>query len=409
MFSIRRIANLGMPCVSKASKAAPIATLCVRSLFTASRSLFARKAKADVAASEVEPEAERSEKRNALDQALKSLETQYGRGAIMRLGDSASKAKFPAEHAVISTGSLSLDAALGIGGLARGRIVEIFGPEMSGKTTIALHVIAEAQKKGGACVFIDAEHALDLNYASALGVKVDDLYLSQPDSGEQALEIVDTLIRSGAPDVVVVDSVAALVPRAEIEGEMGDLQIGLQARLMSQALRKLAGTVSRTHTVLIFINQLRMKIGVMFGNPEVTTGGNALKFYASQRLEIRKESSLKKGENVIGNMVKVKVAKNKLAAPFKTVSFEIEFGKGFNKLGELIDLGVQNGIVDRQGSWFNYKDTKLGQGKERAKVFLQENPVVAADIESQIRSVVFSKEKQVDFDDEVVAEAEKAE
>jgi recombination protein RecA len=368
----------------------------VRRLFSGlqpSSFLLARKAKSEVDVSSTNVVAD--EKKAALSQALKAVETNFGKGAIMRLGDSTTLRSHMSPQAVISTGSLSLDSALGVGGVARGRIIEIYGPEMSGKTTLALHIVAEAQKKGGTAVFIDAEHALDTKYAAALGVNVDDLYLAQPDCGEQALEIVDTLIRSGAPDVVVVDSVAALTPRAEIEGEMGDLQIGLQARLMSQALRKLAATVNRTQTVLIFINQLRMKIGVMFGNPETTPGGNALKFYASQRLEIRRESSLKKGDVVVGNMVKVKVVKNKLAPPFRQVSFEIEFGRGMNKFGELIDLGVQHGVVERQGSWFQYGEHKLGQGKEKAKVFLQENKHVSDELERKVKEALFASAERM--------------
>ncbi len=325
-------------------------------------------------------EKETVDKGRAIDAAISQIERAFGRGAIMRLGQ-----RETVETEVVSTGSIALDIAVGIGGLPRGRIVEIYGPESSGKTTLALHAIAEAQKKGGVCAFIDAEHALDPIYANKLGVKVDDLLLSQPDAGEQALEIADTLVRSGAIDVLVIDSVAALVPRAELEGEMGDTHVGLQARLMSQALRKLTGSVSRSRTMIIFINQIRMKIGVMFGNPETTTGGNALKFYSSVRLEIRRIGAIKDRDEVVGNQTRVKVVKNKLAPPFKMVEFDIMYGEGISKTGELIDLGVRAGIVEKSGSWFSHGSQRIGQGRENAKGFLLEHPEVAAQIEQQIR------------------------
>ncbi|GAB6855270.1 recombinase RecA [Asaia astilbis] len=316
----------------------------------------------------------------ALEGALSQIERAFGKGSIMRMGQR------PKEQAdVISTGSLGLDIGLGIGGLPRGRIVEIYGPESSGKTTLALHAIAEAQKKGGTCAFIDAEHALDPGYARKLGVDVDNLLLSQPDAGEQALEIADTLVRSGAVDVLVVDSVAALVPRAELEGDMGDSHVGLHARLMSQALRKLTGTVSRSNTMIIFLNQIRMKIGVMFGNPETTTGGNALKFYASVRLDIRRIGSIKDRDEVVGNQTRVKVVKNKMAPPFRQVEFDIMYGEGISKVGELIDLGVKANIVEKSGAWFSYDSTRVGQGRENAKQFLRDHPEMAADIERRIR------------------------
>src|SRR5580658_3859154 len=321
------------------------------------------------------------DKQKALEAALGQIERAFGKGSIMRLG--AREAATDAE--VISTGSLGLDIALGIGGLPRGRIVEIYGPESSGKTTLALHVIAEAQKSGGTCAFIDAEHALDPSYAKKLGVNVDELLISQPDAGEQALEIADTLVRSGAIDVLVVDSVAALVPRAELEGEMGDSHMGLHARLMSQALRKLTGSISRSRCMVIFINQIRMKIGVMFGNPETTTGGQALKFYASVRLDIRRIGAIKEREQVIGNQTRVKVVKNKLAPPFKQVEFDIMYGEGVSKVGELVDLGVKAGVVEKSGSWFSYESQRIGQGRENAKVFLKANPDIAAKIEAAIR------------------------
>ncbi len=320
------------------------------------------------------------DKGKALDAALGQIERAFGKGSIMRLGEQS-----VAEVEVVSTGSLGLDIALGIGGLPRGRVVEIYGPESSGKTTLALHVIAEAQKSGGTCAFVDAEHALDPGYAKKLGCNVEELLISQPDAGEQALEIADTLVRSGAVDVLVIDSVAALVPRAELEGEMGDSQPGLQARLMSQALRKLTGSISRSHTMVIFINQLRMKIGVMFGSPETTTGGNALKFYSSVRLDIRRIGSIKDRETVSGNQTKVKVVKNKMAPPFRTVEFDIMYGEGISKTGELIDLGISAGIVDKAGAWFSSGGQRIGQGRENAKRFLKDNPEFAGKIEAQIR------------------------
>lgn len=325
------------------------------------------------------------EKEKALEVALSQIERQFGKGSIMWLGKS-----MPAQDVeVISTGSISLDIALGVGGIPRGRVAEIFGPEASGKTTLGLHLIAEAQKLGGIAAFIDAEHALDPTYAKNLGVNIDDLLLSQPDTGEQALEIADLLIRSGAIDIIVIDSVAALVPRAEIEGEMGDSHVGLQARLMSQALRKLTASISRSNTITIFINQLREKIGVMFGNPETTPGGRALKFYASVRLDIRKSDSIKSGEVTIGNRVRVKVVKNKVAPPFKSAEFDIIYGTGISKNGELIDIGAEMGIIQKSGTWFSYKEERLGQGKENVREFLSENPDIAEQIERDIRSKVF--------------------
>lgn len=321
------------------------------------------------------------EKDKALDAALSQIERAFGKGSIMRLGQSTN-----IDIEAISTGSLGIDIALGIGGLPKGRIIEIYGPESSGKTTLALSVIAQAQKKGGTCAFIDAEHALDPSYAKKIGVDIDNLLISQPDAGEQALEIADTLVRSGAIDVMVVDSVAALVPKAELEGEMGDSHMGLQARLMSQALRKLTSTVSRSNTLIIFINQIRMKIGVMFGNPETTTGGNALKFYASVRMDIRRIGAIKDKEDVIGSQTRVKIVKNKVAPPFKTVDFDIMYGEGISKTGELIDLGVKAGFVEKSGAWFSYNGEKLGQGRENAKMFLRENPAVADEIEKKIRA-----------------------
>ncbi|WP_447971798.1 recombinase RecA [Nitrospira sp. M1] len=325
--------------------------------------------------------AEKDGKKRALDLALTQIEKSFGKGAIMKLGGAEVQADIPA----IPTGSLGLDLALGVGGLPRGRVVEIFGPESSGKTTLCLHVIAQAQRAGGAAAFIDAEHALDIAYAKKLGVETDDLLVAQPDTGEQALEITETLVRSGALDVIVVDSVAALVPRAEIEGEMGDSHMGLQARLMSQALRKLTGAISKSHATIIFINQIRMKIGVMFGNPETTTGGNALKFYSSVRLDIRRIESIKEGQDVMGNRVRVKVVKNKTAPPFKQAEFDIMFAEGISKVGELVDLGVDRRIVDKAGAWYSYKEERLGQGREAVKTFLKSNPDIAADIERQIR------------------------
>ncbi|OIQ86822.1 protein RecA [mine drainage metagenome] len=320
------------------------------------------------------------DKQKALDAALTQIERAFGKGSIMRLGS-----REVVEIDAISTGSLGLDVGLGIGGLPRGRIIEVYGPESSGKTTLTLHVIAEAQKKGGTCAFVDAEHALDPLYARKLGVNLDELLISQPDAGEQALEIADTLVRSGAVDVLVVDSVAALVPRAELEGEMGDSHVGLQARLMSQALRKLTATVAKSNCMVIFINQIRMKIGVMFGNPETTTGGNALKFYASVRLDIRRIGAIKDKDEVVGNQTRVKVVKNKLAPPFKVVEFDIMYGEGISKTGELIDLGVKAGVVEKSGAWFSYNSQRVGQGRENAKTFLKENPAVAAEIEAAIR------------------------
>jgi recombination protein RecA len=321
------------------------------------------------------------DKSKALTAALSQIERQFGKGSIMRLG----KNDKSMDIEVISSGSLGLDIALGVGGLPRGRVVEIYGPESSGKTTLALHTIAEAQKLGGICAFVDAEHALDPVYARKLGVNVDDLLISQPDAGEQALEIADTLVRSGAVDVLVVDSVAALVPRAELEGEMGDVQPGSQARLMSQALRKLTASISKSRTMVIFINQIRMKIGVMYGSPETTSGGNALKFYASVRLDIRRIGAIKERDEVVGNQTRVKVVKNKLAPPFKQVEFDIMYGEGVSKVGELIDLGVKAGVVEKSGAWFSYDSQRIGQGRENAKTFLKENPDMAAKIEAQVR------------------------
>ena len=317
----------------------------------------------------------------ALDLAVSQIEKQFGKGAIMKMGADAVIVDIPS----ISTGSLTLDLALGIGGLPRGRVAEIYGPESSGKTTMALHVIAQAQKTGGTCAFVDAEHALDMGYAQKLGIKGEELLLSQPDNGEQALEITETLVRSGALDVIVVDSVAALVPRAEIEGEMGDPQMGLQARLMSQALRKLVGTISRSKTLVIFINQVRMKIGVMFGNPETTTGGNALKFYASVRLDIRRTGAVKIADEVVGNRTRVKVVKNKVAPPFKEAEFDILYGRGVSKEGELIDIGTDQGIVEKAGAWYSFSGDRIGQGRENSKEYLRENPNIAEIIETRIR------------------------
>lgn len=321
-----------------------------------------------------------TDKKKALQTALAQIEKNFGKGTVMRLGERPDM-----NVDAIPTGSLALDAALGIGGVPKGRIVEIYGPESSGKTTLALHIVAEAQKMGGEVAFVDAEHALDPVYAAALGVDTDNMLVSQPDTGEQALEITDALVRSGAVDVVVVDSVAALTPRAEIEGEMGDTFVGLQARLMSQALRKLAGTISKTNCVVIFINQLRMKIGVMYGNPETTTGGNALKFYASVRLDVRRVESIKEGGNVIGNKTRVKVVKNKVAPPFREAYFEILYGQGISKWGELVDLAVEMDIVQKSGSWFSMGDERIGQGKESVKTYLQANPEIAQKVEAQVR------------------------
>ena len=324
---------------------------------------------------------ETMDKQKALEAALGQIERAFGKGSIMKLGQRENAQDVQA----ISTGSLGLDIGLGIGGLPRGRIVEIYGPESSGKTTIALHCLAEAQKLGGTCAFIDAEHALDPVYAGKLGVDTSEMLISQPDAGEQALEIADTLVRSGAVDLLVIDSVAALVPRAELEGEMGDSHVGLQARLMSQALRKLTSTVARSNTLVIFINQIRLKIGVMFGNPETTTGGNALKFYSSVRLEIRRTGQIKDREEVVGNQTRVKVVKNKMAPPFKQVEFDIMYGEGVSKMGEILDLGVKAGIVEKSGSWFSYNSTRIGQGRENAKTFLRDNPEVSGEIETAIR------------------------
>jgi recombination protein RecA len=346
------------------------------------------------------------DKSKALDAALTQIERAFGKGSIMRLG----KNDRSMDIETVPTGSLGLDIALGVGGLPRGRVVEIYGPESSGKTTLALHCLAEAQKRGGICAFIDAEHALDPIYARKLGVAVDDLLISQPDHGEQALEIADTLVRSGAIDILVIDSVAALVPRAELEGEMGDSQPGLQARLMSQALRKLTATINKSNTMVIFINQIRMKIGVMYGSPETTTGGNALKFYASVRLDIRRIGAIKDRDEVVGNQTRVKVVKNKLAPPFKMVEFDIMYGEGISKMGEIIDLGVKAGVVEKSGAWFSYDSQRIGQGRENAKTFLKNNPDISAKIESAIRAnsgliaeQILAGEKEED--DEEAAEA----
>jgi recombination protein RecA len=348
------------------------------------------------------------DKSKALSAALSQIERQFGKGSVMKLGKNDKAMDIEA----ISSGSLGLDIALGIGGLPRGRVVEIYGPESSGKTTLALHTIAEAQKKGGICAFVDAEHALDPIYARKLGVNVDDLLISQPDAGEQALEIADTLVRSGAIDVLVVDSVAALVPRAELEGEMGDVQPGSQARLMSQALRKLTASISRSRTMVVFINQIRMKIGVMYGSPETTSGGNALKFYASVRLDIRRIGAIKERDEVIGNQTRVKVVKNKLAPPFKQVEFDIMYGEGVSKTGELIDLGVKANVVEKSGAWFSYDSQRIGQGRENAKQFLKENPDIASKIEAAVRQnagliaeAILAGEGEDKDDDEEAAEA----
>jgi len=342
-------------------------------------------------------------RKKALAAALGQIEKQFGKGSVMRLGDGSAARDVRA----VSTGSLGLDVALGIGGLPRGRVVEIYGPESSGKTTLTLQVIAEAQKAGGTAAFVDAEHALDPEYAEALGVDLDDLLVSQPDTGEQALEIADMLVRSGAVDVVVIDSVAALVPKAEIEGEMGDSHVGLQARLMSQALRKLTGNIKRSNCMVIFINQIRMKIGVMFGSPETTTGGNALKFYASVRLDIRRIGAIKKGDEVIGNQTRVKVVKNKVAPPFKQAEFEILYGQGISREGELIDLGVQAGIVDKSGAWYSYNGERIGQGKENVRTFLTGNPEIANEIDRRVREHMLPKLHPADAPD--AADAAKAE
>ena len=336
-----------------------------------------------------------TDRTKALDTALSQIEKAFGKGSIWKLGQRPN-----IEIEAISTGSIGLDLALGIGGLPKGRVIEIFGPESSGKTTLTLQVIAECQKKGGTCAFVDAEHALDPVYAKKLGVDINELVLSQPDTGEQALEIADTLVRSGAIDVVVIDSVAALVPKAEIEGEMGDSHMGLQARLMSQALRKLTGSISKTNCMVIFINQIRMKIGVMFGSPETTTGGNALKFYASVRLDIRRTGSIKDKEEVVGNQTKVKVVKNKVSPPFKTADFDIMYGEGISKTGELIDLGVKAEIVEKSGSWYSYNNERIGQGRENSKIFLKNNPAIADDIEQKLRKL--SEAADVSFIDTII-------
>lgn len=329
-------------------------------------------------------------KKKALSAALSQIEKQFGKGSVMRMGDSAAS-----EIEAISTGSIALDVALGIGGLPRGRVVEIYGPESSGKTTLTLQVIAEAQKLGGTCAFVDAEHALDPSYAEKLGVNVDELLVSQPDTGEQALEITDMLVRSGAVSVLVIDSVAALTPKAEIEGDMGDSHMGLQARLLSQALRKLTANIKRSNTLVIFINQLRMKIGVMFGNPETTTGGNALKFYSSVRLDIRRIGAIKRGEEIIGNETKVKVVKNKVAPPFKTINFEILYGEGISHEGEIIDMGVSCNIIDKAGAWYSYNGDRIGQGKDKVRKFMKDNPAIADEIEVKIRAELMpSKEEK---------------
>lgn len=343
----------------------------------------------------------KADKMKALQAAMAKIEKDFGKGSIMRMGD---------EHVepvdVIPTGSIGLNAALGVGGYSRGRIIEIYGPESSGKTTLAIHAIAEAQKMGGVAAFIDAEHAFDRFYAQKLGVDVDNLWISQPDTGEQALEIADQLIRSSAIDILVVDSVAALTPKKEIEGDMGDSSVGLQARLMSQALRKLTSTVSRSNTLIIFINQIRMKIGVMFGNPETTTGGNALKFYASVRMDIRRTGAIKDKEDVIGSQTRVKIVKNKVAPPFKVVDFDIMYGEGISKTGELLDLGVKAGIVEKAGAWFSYKGDKIGQGRENAKIFLKEHPQIADEIENKIRADAGHLTTEMIGDEEPAAETE---
>ena len=322
-----------------------------------------------------------SSRGKALDLAISQIEKQFGKGAIMRLGTG----EIPVDIPMIPTGSLGLDIAVGIGGLPRGRVIEIFGPESSGKTTLSLHAVASAQREGGTAAFIDAEHALDIHYAKRLGVRTDDLLVSQPDTGEQALEIVETLVRSSAVDIIVIDSVAALVPRAELEGEMGDAHMGLQARLMSQALRKLTATISKSQTTVVFINQMRMKIGVMFGNPETTTGGNALKFYSSMRLDIRRIESLKDGQNVVGSRVRVKVVKNKVAPPFKQAEFDVMFNEGISRIGEIVDLGVEKGIIEKSGAWYSYKGERDGQGRDQTKEYLKEHAPVAKEIEGKIK------------------------
>ncbi|MDH3350470.1 MAG: recombinase RecA [Gammaproteobacteria bacterium] len=343
-------------------------------------------------------------RKKALAAALGQIEKQFGKGSVMRLGDNPMSRDID----VVSTGSIGLDVALGIGGVPKGRVVEIYGPEASGKTTLTLQVVAEAQKMGGTAAFVDAEHALDPTYAEALGVNVDELLVSQPDTGEQALEITDMLVRSGAVDVIVVDSVAALTPKAEIEGEMGDSHMGLQARLMSQALRKLTGNIKRSNAMVIFINQIRMKIGVMFGSPETTTGGNALKFYSSVRLDIRRIGAIKKGDEVIGNQTRVKVVKNKVSPPFKMAEFEILYGQGISREGEIIDLGVQHGLIDKAGSWYSYGDDRIGQGKENVRAYLKANPETAAEIEARIRALLLPDKVAAPVADEKEAVAKEA-
>jgi recombination protein RecA len=339
-------------------------------------------------------------RKKALAAALGQIEKQFGKGSVMRMGDANAVRNIE----VVSTGSLSLDLALGVGGVPKGRVIEIYGPESSGKTTMTLHIVAEAQKEGGTCAFIDAEHALDPTYAEKLGVDMDELLVSQPDTGEQALEITDMLVRSGAVDVVVVDSVAALTPKAEIEGEMGDSHVGLQARLMSQALRKLTANIKRSNTVVIFINQIRMKIGVMFGSPETTTGGNALKFYSSVRLDIRRIGAIKKGDEVVGNETRVKVVKNKVAPPFRQATFEILYGEGVSREGEIIELGVAQGLIEKSGAWYSYNGDRIGQGKENVRNFLKENPEIARHVEKQIRAALIPEEP-ADTTDNATAEA----
>ena len=343
-------------------------------------------------------------KQKALGAALSQIEKQFGTGSIMRMGDRGAVPNVE----VVSTGSLSLDIALGVGGLPRGRVIEIYGPESSGKTTLALHVVAQAQKLGGTCAFVDAEHALDPQYAERLGVDVSELLVSQPDTGEQALEITDMLVRSGAVDVIVVDSVAALTPKAEIEGEMGDSHVGLQARLMSQALRKLTGNIKRSNTLVIFINQIRMKIGVMFGSPETTTGGNALKFYASVRLDIRRIGSLKRGDEIIGNETRVKVVKNKVAPPFRQANFDILYNQGISREAEIIELGVEHNLIDKTGAWYSYKGDRLGQGKENVRQYFKEHPETAQEIEAAIRAQTLVTPAQVADDEDVAAEEAEA-
>jgi recombination protein RecA len=343
-------------------------------------------------------------RKKALAQALGQIEKQFGKGSVMRMGDGSMIANIEA----VSTGSIGLDVALGIGGLPKGRVVEIYGPEASGKTTLTLQVVAEAQKMGGTAAFVDAEHALDPQYAEKLGVNVDELLVSQPDTGEQALEITDMLVRSGAVDVIVVDSVAALTPKAEIEGEMGDSHVGLQARLMSQALRKLTGNIKRSNAMVIFINQIRMKIGVMFGSPETTTGGNALKFYSSVRLDIRRIGAIKKGDEVIGNQTRVKVVKNKVSPPFKMAEFEILYGEGISREGEIIELGVQHGLIDKAGSWYSYGSDRIGQGKENVREFLRANPDVAAEVEQKIREKLLPQTVEASAPDDAGEVAQEA-